>query len=377
MEQTAKLAVEQAKKQATKHTIKSTDKRFGGFSLIELLIAMTLGLFLVGAIISVYLAETQIYKSTNSQATIQNAENAIAGLVTPVIRSAGFNGCSSLAQSLSNLTAGAPPPLGTLTSNSNAVFGYQGGGATLTIAQDNAANDVTASDWSPALDATLVGKVQAGSDVLVLLGAMPNTAPVGVTVIPLGGTTMTLQNTTGLAVGQLGIVSDCLKSSIFQITAIAGNTITHAAGGGAVGTNSTSVLAVNYQLGALFVPLQQTAFYVAQGVGGDQSTLMRSTFSNGAWTNLSLVPGVEAMQVLYGIGTNNVLTQYVPASAVTDWTQVYSVRIGFLIQGQLGSATTSSATPAQFKVLNTTVTVPADGRLRHIYEITINLRNAA
>ena len=372
-----KQAIKQAIRQAMKPATKPTNKNFSGFSLIELLIAMTLGLFLVGAIISVYLAETQIYKSTNSQATIQNAENAIAGLVTPVIRSAGFNGCSSLAQSLSNLTAGAPPPLGTLTSNSNAVFGYQGGGATLTIAQDNAANDVTASDWSPALDATLVGKVQAGSDVLVLLGAMPNTAPVGVTVIPLGGTTMTLQNTTGLAVGQLGIVSDCLKSSIFQITTIAGNTITHASGGGAVGTNSASVLAVNYQLGALFVPLQQTAFYVAHGVGGDQSNLMRSTFSNGAWTNLPLVPGVEAMQVLYGIGTNNALTQYVSASAVTDWTQVYSVRLGFLIQGQLGSATTSSATPAQFKVLNTTITVPADGRLRHIYEITINLRNAA
>lgn len=357
--------------------LKPINKNVRGFSLIELMIAITLGLFLVGAIISVYLAETQIYKSTNSQASIQNAENAIAGLVTPVIRAAGFNGCSSLTQSLSNLNAGGPPPLGTLGTSINALFGYAGSGATLTIVQDNSANDVIATDWSPTLDATLTGKVQAGSDVLILLGAIPNTPPVGVTVIPLGAATMTLQNTTGLAVGQLGIVSDCLKSSIFQITAIAGNTITHAATGGAIGTNSTSVFAVNYQTGALFVPLQQTAFYVAQGVGGDQSALMRSTYNNGVWTDLPLVPGVEAMQVLYGIGTNNILTQYVSANAVTDWTQVYSVRLGFLIQGQVGSGTTSNASSRQFTVLNTTVTVPADGRLRHVYEMTINLRNAA
>lgn len=352
-------------------------KNMHGFSLIELLIAITLGLFLVSAIMGVYLAETQIYKSTNAQASIQNAENAIAGLVTPVIRSAGFNGCSSLAQSLSNLNPGAPPPLGTLGTNANAIFGYGGSGATLTITQNNSPNDVNASDWTPVLDPTLVGKVEAGSDVLIVLGGITNAAPVGVTSIPLSGTTLTLQNTTGLAVGQLGIVSDCLKSSIFQITAIAGNTITHASGSSAIGANSASVLAVNYQAGALFIPLQQTAFYVAQGVGGNQSTLMRSTYSNGAWTSLPLVPGVEAMQVLYGTGKNNVVTQYLPAQGVIDWTQVYSIRLGFLIQGQAGSAITSSAKPVQFTVLNTTVNVPADGRLRHVYEITIDVRNAA
>ncbi|PFH11997.1 type IV pilus assembly protein PilW [Collimonas sp. PA-H2] len=353
--------------------------RCRGFSLVELMVAMAIGLFVSGAVISVYLVQAQMYKSSASQVAIQNAENAIAALVTPVIRSAGFNGCSSVTQSLSNLNAGGPPPLGTIATKASLLSGYDaagtaGSGSALSIAQDNSANDVSAGDWSPALDSTLTGNVETGSDVLVLLGAAPDTGPIGVTAIAVGSNTMTLQSAAGLGAGQIGIISDCLKASIFQITAVSANTITHATGSGAM-TNSSAALAVNYAAGSQFVPLQQTAFYVAHGVG-DQSALMRAVYSNGAWAAQPLVPGVETMQVLYGIGANGIVTQYVAAGAVSDWTKVYAIRLGFLVQGLLGSGTTSNTASRQFSVLGTTVTVPADGRLRHVYELSINLRNA-
>lgn len=350
-----------------------------GFSLVELMVAIAIGLFVSTAVISVYLVQAQVYKSTASQVAIQNAENAIAALVTPVIRSAGFNGCSAVTQSLSNLNAGGPPPLGTIATTASLLFGYDatgtaGSGSALSIAQDNSANDISAGDWSPALDATLAGNVETGSDVIVVLGAAPDTSPVGVTTIATASNSMTLQTAAGLSAGQIGIVSDCLKASIFQITAISANTITHAAGGGAM-TNSSATLAVNYAAGSQFVPLQQTAFYIAHGAG-DQSALMRAVYSNGAWAAQPLVPGVEAMQVLYGIGANGIVTQYVAASAVSNWTKVYAIRLGFLVQGLPGSGTTSNTASRQFLVLGTIVTVPADGRLRHVYELSINLRNA-
>lgn len=363
--------------------MKWMNHHFRGFTLVELLVAMAIGLFVSAAVISVYLVQAQLYKSTASQVVIQNAENAISALVTPIIRSAGFSGCSLATQSLSNLNAGGPPPLGTLASAASVLYGYDatgtsGSGSSLTIAQDNSANDTTASDWSPALDTTLTGNVEAGSDVLVLLGAAPGANPVGVTAIASGSNTMTLQNAGGLGAGQFGIISDCLKASIFQITAVSANTITHAAGSGAT-SNSSATFAVNYAAGSQFIPLQQTAFYVAHGTG-DQSTLMRATYGSGAWAAQPLVPGVESMQVLYGIGTNSIVTQYVAASAVTDWTKVYAVRLGFLIQGQpgsgAGSGTTGNAASRQFPVLGTTITVPADGHLRHVYELSINLRNS-
>ncbi len=354
-----------------------------GFSLVELMVAMGIGLFLSGAVLSVYLAQSRSYTSTTSQAAIQNAENAISALVTPVVRSTGFNGCTTLTQALSHLNDGGPAPLGTQGALASMIVGYDaagtaGSGSALTIAQANAANDPSVGDWSPSLESTLAGKVSTGSDVLVVLGATPNSSPVGVISIPSGSTTIALQSTTGLVAGQYGIVSDCLKASIFQLTAVSQGspgTISHTLGSGAL-AKSADALAVNYPAGAQFVPLQQTAFYVAHGQG-DQSVLMRAIFSAGVWDVQPLVPGVESMQVLYGLGTGGIVNRYVAASAVTDWSHIVAVRLGFLVQGQAGSGATGSTALSQFSVLGTTITVPSDGRLRHVFEMTINLRNAA
>ena len=117
-----------------------------------------------------------------------------------------------------------------------------------------------------------------------------------------------------------------------------------------------------------------TAFYVAQGAG-DQSVLMRSIYQNGVWAEAPLIPGIDNLQVLYGIGTGTTITNYLPASSVTDWTKVGAIRLGFLIEGQKGTGTMASGT--NFSVLGTAVSVPTDGRLRHVYEMTINLRNAS
>ena len=346
-----------------------------GFSLVEIMIGLTLGIILSIGIITVYLAQKNIYKTNVSQASIQNAESAIAQLITPTIRSAGFGGCNTLLTALSNLNAGGPPPLGTLSTTPSMVMGYGAtAGSPMTITQTNAANSANANNWSPSLaTSSLTGNVQATSDVLIVLGGKPGSQPVGVTAATASSNSVTLQNTTGISVGQFGAVSDCSKTSIFAITTVAGSTVTHASAIGAL-TNANNVLLVNYSIGAQFVPLSQTAFFVANDPGG-QSSLMRATLNaGGTWTFQSLVPGVDTMKVLYGIGSNGVLTQYVSANAVSNWGQVYAIRIGFLIEGQQGSETSP---PTQFTVLGTTVNVPADNRLRHVYEMTINIRNSS
>lgn len=345
-----------------------------GFSLVEIMIGLTLGVILSIAVLGVYLAQKNTYKTNTSQAVIQNAESAIAELITPAIRSAGFCGCNSVIQALSNLNPGGPAPLGTLDTTPSILMGYDASaGTTLSITQANANNSSTAADWTPGLDTSLTGNVQATSDVLIVLGGSPGSQPVGVTTFTPGSSSFDIQNGTGIAAGQFGAISDCLKSSVFLITAVAGTTISHTAGLGAL-TNAADALAVSYTPGSQFVTLTQTAFFVARDPGG-QSALVRATLNqNGTWTIQSLAPGVDTMQVLYGVGTSGIPSQYVPASAVTNWGQVYAIRLGFLLAGQQGSGT---VTPTQFTVLGATVTVPSDNRLRHIYEMTINLRNSS
>ena len=352
----------------------STDPiSFCGFSLVEIMVGLTLGMILAIAVLGVYLAQKGMYKTNTSQATIQNSESAIVALVTPTIRSAGFSGCTTTLQAVSNLNPGGPPPLGTIAITPSMVMGYDAAAGTIiNISQINAENSNQASNWTNGLDASLTGNVEAASDVLVVLGATTSYQPMAVKTITAGSASMELQNSTGVATGQFGAVSDCLKASIFQITSVAGSTISHAAGAGAL-DNATSTLSLTYPIGSQFVTLTQTSFFVAKDLSG-QSSLIRATLNaNGTWTLQSLIPGVDTMQVLYGIGTNGIPTEYVPAGSVTNWGQVYSIRIGFLIEGRQGSGNIS---PTQYTLLGTTVNVPADNRLRHVFEMTINLRNS-
>ena len=153
-----------------------------GISLIEIMIGITLGIMLSIAVIGIYLAQKNTYKTNVSQATIQSSENAISALVIPTIRAAGFCGCSSTNQAISNLNPGGPPPLGTLNTLPTMIMGYTiMTGNPITISQDNAINNGNASHWIPSLDPSLVGQVEGTSDVLVVLGAAPFSQPSGVT----------------------------------------------------------------------------------------------------------------------------------------------------------------------------------------------------
>lgn len=344
-----------------------------GFSLIELMIAISLGLVISYAILRIYLTQSQFYKTSNSQSLILSAENALVNLLIPTIRDAGFLGCGTINSAMSNLNSGLPDPLGSLNTTPFMIIGYSGSGSAFSYSITNPANDTNSGDWTPILPASLVGKVQKGNDVLVVLGAMPGTYPIGVTQIDSASTSIGLQSTanTSIASGQLAAVSDCSKSLIFQITGSTSTTVSHAAGNGAM-QNSSNGFAVNFQPGAQFIQMQQTAFFVGQGQGG-QSALMQATLNGGTWTVQPLVPGIELMKVQYGIGSNSLIAQYVPANSVTDWSRVYSVRLGFIISGKMGSGSANTS----YTVLDTTITVPSDNLLRHTFEMTIKLRNAS
>jgi type IV pilus assembly protein PilW len=344
-----------------------------GFSLVELMVATLISLFISYAVLEIYLAQSQLHRVSNSQAVIQSTQNAIINLVTPIVRSTGFMGCGTLVTAISNLNAGGPNPIATLNTNPIMLTGYSGGGASFTISQDNPANDGNVNDWTPSLEPTLAGNVQKGNDVLIVLGPTPDSFPLAITNIDTGSSFLAVQSppSTTITAGQFGAVSDCGKAVVFQITSVAGTNINHTAGTAAL-ENSSSNFPVNFAVGSQFIPLQQTAFFVGQGPGG-QSALMRATLVGVNWDIQPIVPGIEFMKIQYGIGSGGNITQYVSANAVSNWAQVYSVRIGFLIQGEVGSGTQGSN---QFTVLDTQVTVPNDNRIRHVFEITINLRNA-
>lgn len=371
-----------------------------GFSLIEFMVAIAAGLILLAGIVAIFSAQTRTYATSGAQGAIQDEENAISALVTPVLRGTGFMGCAGSAAMASLLVPGGAPPLGAATSPFAPIMGYgyaSTGPATTYVLgslpgaaspspQDNVANDAGTGDWSPTLDISLKGLVEPGSDVISVVGGVPQTQPVGVTAVAADGSNFTIyDNPDGIAAGQFGAISDCGKSVVFQITSAGGAstganwTLSYATGGNPFDNVSNTLPAI-FQPGAQFVPLQQTAFFVAQNPGsGGESVLMRAILqAGGNWVVQPLVPGVEMMQVLYGVGAGGVPTQYLTAAAVNAgnaWSMVDTVRVAFLLEGEPGSA--SNNNPTSITMLGgMTVQVPHDTRLRHLFEITVNLRNA-
>jgi type IV pilus assembly protein PilW len=354
--------------------------RHAGFGLVELMIAMALGLFVVAGVLVVFIAQRQVYQSSNSQSLIQDADNAISAIITPVVRGAGFTGCASLAGGVKAYPSATNT---TLTFNTTSpVQGFD----SKTIPSpliDGAANDTSATDWAPSLDTSFVsaGGVAPGSDVLVLIGAPPGAAPVGVT--SFGTNTITLNTSLSTSTltfapppPQMVAVSDCGKSSIFQVNSVAGTTLSYA-----TGPNGTPLYPVSSQV----IPIQQTAFFVAQGNAG-QSALFETvmtipaggTAANAVWSKpVEIAPGVLNMQVLYGVangGVSTAATSYVTAANVTNWTLVNTVKLGFLIEGNASSSTASN-NQTTFPLFSSTLTVPADSRLRHTFFMTANIRN--
>lgn len=343
--------------------------RSAGFGLIELMLAMVLGLIVLAGVLVVFIAQRQVYQSSNSQALIQDANNALSAVITPVIRGAGFTGCGSIDTGVNSYVSVPAAPL-TFNTNS-AVQGFEATTMPTTLV-DGVANDTVAAHWTPALDASLVPHVEQGSDVLVLIGAQPGKAAVGATVFTVGA--MTVNDASGFTPWQIVAVSDCGKSSVFQIVGVntATNTLAYA-----VGPNGTPL----YPVGSQVIPIQQTVFFVGKGDAG-QSALYEGVMtipagggpSTAAWTFQEMVPGVSNMQVLYGIGVDRQTTQYVDAGAVTNWAAVTSVKLGFLIEGNQASSN-ASTNQKLFALFGTALAVPVDSRLRHTFYMTVNTRN--
>ena len=349
-------------------------RRAAGFSLVELMIAMTLALLLTGAIISVFVGSRSAYQSTSGVGALSDGGRFALDLIGESARGAGFLACNSAMTATSQTVA-----VSTFASNfSQGVTGFEANGtgtaAALTLPSSPTAG--ATGDWTPNLVAAVTGATPGpsgrplkGSDVLVLRSSVARVAPVYTTLDAAPGATDVFVTPvpTGMQAGQYGVVSDCTKSVIFQTGAVAGGAPADVSLGGA--------LPVGFSAGALVSPLTTTVYYIGVGSDGDGALWRLEQLNGPNFTAEELVPDVENMQVLYGIDPTGTQTAsaYVTADQVGA-TNVVSIQIAVLAASPAGSSPRAAA-PA-YNLLGTQVSVPADNRLRKVFFATVNLRDA-
>jgi type IV pilus assembly protein PilW len=341
-----------------------------GFSVVELMVAMTISLLLLAGVVSIFVSSKSSYETNERLSRIQeNGRFALNSIMTD-LRASGFVGCARqptyLSSSLNDATA--------LQWNflAGPVTGFEATGV---------------ATWSPSMDAEIPAPL-SGSDVLVVRVPMRERVALPL-VANLGAPTNALQiaagSTDSVRTGDIALAYSCEAISVFQVSNYdpATGTIAHAANAaGQVPGNANSTVNYSYREDVTHVvPIETVAYFIAESSRVDDEDDPAPAGTTSLWRRRGLndpeelVEGIEQIQVQYGVDTNGdvIVDEYRPADAVVDWNDVISVSVALLVRSleEYGTDIDQRA----YNLLDVVVAAPADRRLREVFTATASIRN--
>ena len=314
-------------KKVSPHMNKSLTARQRGFGLVELMVAMVLGLILIGGVLNIFLGNQQAFRSNEGLARLQENARVSFELMARDIREAGSNLCG--VKLVGNVVNNANTTW-SLNWSGGTVVGTSGTQTLTGVVTGTASGQrVTATDAIQLLSASL-------GPAIAISGSTPTSAQINVVTSTLSLTTNTI-----------AFACDGTSGAIFQVTSVAGTGVFHVTGAGTPGNCSTGLgvptncatptaPAKTFQPGGYLSPLTAAAWYVGNNSRGGRS-LFRSTPATGAE---EIAEGVVDMQLTYllrDVATGNLESDWVDAAAITNWTtaaskQVVAVRVVLALQ---------------------------------------------
>lgn len=339
----------------TARTCSHRHTRNRGFSLIELMISMLLGLILIAGVGTLFAGSHRAYRSDEALARLQETVRVAFEFVSRDLRGAGYYGCFE----------GLQAPVNTLNQSSEYPYDYT---------QAVQGHEAQGSGWSPELPDSL-GTVLAGTDVVTLRSA----SGAGTSLEKMPSDSAASMDTTDdnpgdLADGDIVVISDCQAATILQITEFndSEGTLVHNTGTAQTPGNASKELGHDYAPGSRILKISTTSYFIRNSSFGDNGpSLFRKVDDNAAE---ELVEGVEDMQVRYGEDTSGdgAADVYRDASQVSAWSNVVSVRISLLVRSALDNV---SPEPQRYTFDGSTRTA-SDRRMRLVSTYVVALRNA-
>ena len=348
-----------------------------GFALVELMIALALGLVLVAAMGQLYSGGRRAYLVGDSLTRLNESGRFAVDFLSNDLRMAGYLSCGGSFARIGNSLNGSND----WRYVTGGIEGFEGG--------------------VDSLPTQFTGQVRADTDVLVV-----RRAPIDLerTLIAddVSNATMELGVDHGFKAGEVLVVSDpsCTQTALLQVTDVLKQTddddidgIKHVSGTQSSPGNCTNNLfgsfdcssagsseAGQFKPGSVVSRFAVHAYYVT---ATDPPTLARLRLchdGNGSSATCidELVRDVESLQVLYGRDIfkdgGHSVDDYVTADQVTDWVDVVSVRFSLLIRSPDSNVRTMPVS-LTFDLLGRTVTAPNDRHLRRQFGSVVALRN--
>jgi type IV pilus assembly protein PilW len=330
-----------------------------GFSLVEMMVAITIGLIILAAVSAVFVSSKRSYSTQDRLARLQENARFAIQFLTRDIRMAGYSGCAKDITNVNN------------TLNNSASFVYS---AQIPIEGiENAA-----STWSPSGSSSSgLTNMKSNTDAIAIRLADTSQIEQVTQVMQSETDVINVASAANLPTDSIVMVSDCSNADVFQVTSNASSALAHATGGASPG-NSTQTLSKLYDTAAQVMNFHTRVYYVQNRSDGTPALYMQD---NGG-TSQELVEGVESLQITYGVDTDadGVPNVYLTAgaaglSSTADWAKVKSVRIGILVRTP-NDKDIDPDIRSSYDVNGYTFNVtPGDRYQRRVFVTTIRVRN--
>ncbi|HET7687053.1 MAG TPA: PilW family protein [Candidatus Macondimonas sp.] len=345
-----------------------------GFSLVEIMVALLVSLFLLAGVLQLYLGNQQTSRLGTGIGDLQQTGQFAVDELANNVRMAAFQGCADAVRVTAPVLALNAP---TTNLAQSAVRGFE-------VASNGTWSGGTAPiNWNGTVPRPLsdVLQVQGGSRAVANLAS------------PMGSESAQValaSNPDNIVAGEMVIIADCRTVDLFRVTSVTGGlTLVHT-----TSDNSSANLSKAYTNATGLNAAQAMRFnswvYFVRDSGRDAAdgsaifSLYRLDTSRQNQTAQELVEGVEYLQVLYGerIGTQDI--RYRAAPNVTNWGQVVAVKLALLVASRepvldVADATAGyvllDQTVAKTGTSGATLTYANDRRLRRVFSAAINVRN--
>lgn len=342
-----------------KHISQITDmsKKLSGFTLIELMIAVTVGLFILGAVSAVAINSGRNSRANDRTSELQSNGRYALDVIRRDVQHAGQSGLM---------------PNATMQQGAGVVFNIASGVAVLP------AGTGTVDDCAPQFALQLQQPVFGIDD--------PGTSPYSTTCIPAAN----------YARGDILVVRYADMANEWPVTTAS------AASAPAASSTNDIYYRSSYSVSTVFQNGVTTPYQVGTGpmqdqllrtfvyyispytttVGDGIPALWRVNLVAGSMTPELVASGIDNMQVRYGVVDASGFTQYLDASALTatSWPLVQSVRIWLLARNSNSErgesyVNTTDYSPASSPMGNQPSLIPNDQYRRQLYMTTISMRN--
>ena len=333
-------------------------------SLLELLIALALGLFLLLGMINAFVAGKDSIQLQTALAQLQENGRLALDLLLADIRAADYIGCST--------TTAAPTVLATAVTWTG-VTGYERAGRLWT------------PPLPPDLQTALASRARNGSDVLNLQhGRLLATTAIAAPVAPGSRAVRLRSNPDCLTRGDRLLLASCLAAQLFEITnrpscGRSATTLVYAASA----NTASAATAPSYTTAAELLQFFDKTWYVAatRRQYGSANTPVYALYRRVNGRAREMLAGVEYLQLLYGERLPDGAIRYVPANAAgLDMAAVVSVRVGLLLQSF--APVLKAPDRLAYPVLDQTIaaagtpyTHNGDRSLRRVFQSSVALRN--